>query len=488
MKVALVSSGYENLGVEYLSAALKKDGHEVRFFFDPQTFGGGIFLRIDALNRRSRVGDRIVEQIATWRPDIVGFSCMTHNYRWSLGIARRVKRRLAAPVIFGGIHPTSIPATVLANDCVDMVAIGESEESFCRLLGDLPANMGRADIAGIHFKRGDRIVANPPAPLPARLDDLALPDKEMYFAKMPAFRRIDYSIMASRGCPYSCSYCCNDILKGLYESAIRRTRSVESVIAELRHAKQRYGVPRVFFYDEVFPFNRRWLEEFAARYKSEIGLPFKIYFHFKLADDRRVGLLREAGCDYIIFGMQSASERIRADVCNRHYTNDEVRRAVAVCKAHGIQIEIDHILGLPFETDREYGEAVDFYRELRPDVIYSYWLTYYPGTSIVALARKAGLLPEDAEQRINEGAESFYHKGTFVADRRKLLVYELLFDLVPLLPRRLHARVSGWKRLLRVAPKGYLVHFTLLLLASLRLRRNLFANNLRLTFSRKHVP
>jgi len=487
MRVALVSAGYENFGVEYLSSVLKQEGHQVELFFDPQTFGGGVFLRVELLTRWFDVKRRIVEQIARWQPDIVGISCMTHNYQWSLDVARALKQRVAAPIIFGGIHPTSIPDAVLAHACVDMVAVGESERSFPRLLGDLDGHMARADIAGISFKRDGQVIANPPAALEDALDDLPFPDKDLYFRKVPAFSRIDYAIMASRGCPYSCSYCCNDVLKGLYESTTTRTRSVGSVIAELQQAKARYGTSRVFFYDEIFPFDRRWLDEFAARYRTEVGLPFKIYFHFKLADDRRVQLLRDAGCDYIIFGLQSASERIRSQICNRHYTNDDVRKAVASCKAHGIQIEIDHIFGLPLETEHDYAEAVTFYRELAPDIIYSYWLTYYPGTSIIGIAQKAGLLPEDAERRINEGTDSFYHKGMFIGGRNALLFYELLFDLVPLLPPRLHQRVSGW-RLLRFAPKGYLVNFLLLFLASLRLRRNWFANYLRLLFSRKHVP
>jgi len=490
MKVAFIASGFENLGIEYLSASLKKDGHDVRLFFDPQIFGGGIFLKIGFLQKKFDLKRKIIDQVIQWRPDIIGFSCMTHNYHWCLEIASELRRKNnKTPIIFGGIHPTSVPDDVLSNDCVDMVAVGESERSFGFLLKALEKNDFRTDIGGIYFKKDRTVIKNPPMSFSENINDLPYPDKKLFFNKMPGFAKINYSIMASRGCPYSCSYCCNDLLKKLYKGDnFRRERSVDSVISELKHAKDNYSIKKVFFYDEVFPFKAEWIIEFSQKYKKEIDLPFKIYYHFKLTNEECIRLLKEAGCNFIIFGLQSASEKIRREVCNRYYTNDEVRQAVAICRKYDIEFEIDHIFGLPFETENEYKAAVEFYRELSPNIIYSYWLTYYPATSIIKKGLEAGLLTNADMRQILEGENSFYHKGMFIKNKKELLSFEMLFDLIPLLPASLHKKITNNRFLLKIMPKTYLVHFFLLLLASFRLKDNLFMNNFKLLLSKKNVP
>ena len=230
------------------------------------------------------------------------------------------------------------------------------------------------------------------------------------------------------------------------------------------------------------------MKELSERYKKEINLPFRIYYHFKLANEERIKLLKDAGCNFIIFGLQSASEKIRSEVCNRHYTNDDVRCAIAICKKYKIEFAIDHIFGLPFETENEYREAVELYRELSPNMIYSYWLTYYPATSIIKKGKEAGLLTDEDSKRIIEGKESFYHKGMFIKNKKVLLSFEMLFDLIPLLPATIHKAISENNFLLKLIPKSYLVHFFFLFLAGFKLRENIFLRHIQLLFSKKNVP
>ena len=154
MKMAFITSGQESLGVEALSAYLKRNNHQVRLFFDPQTFGGSIFLRVNFLKNFLDLKEKIVSQVIEWQPDLIGFSCMVHNYQWSLDIAREIKKREPnLPIIFGGIQPTSIADEVLGNDCVDFVAIGEAELSLTSLLENMENGIDRTDIKGIYFKK-----------------------------------------------------------------------------------------------------------------------------------------------------------------------------------------------------------------------------------------------------------------------------------------------------------------------------------------------
>jgi len=300
MKIALVTSGQENLGVEYLLAVLKKNGHDARLFFDPQTFGGGLFFRNNYLRHKFDLSTKIVTNIIEYQPDIIGFSCMTHNYRWSITIAQKIKKVKDIPIIFGGIHPTSVPEFVLSNACVDMVAVGEGERSFLKLLENLREQKDATDVPGIYFKKNGQVVKNRPYPLIEDLNSLPFPAKHLFYDKISAYQYL-YSIMTSRGCPFSCSYCCNDLLTNLYEGKYQiRRRSVDNVLQELKWAKDTFNLREIFFIDEVFAFETTWLKEFTARYKDEIGLPFYAYYHFKFATEERIKLLKEAGCGRLI--------------------------------------------------------------------------------------------------------------------------------------------------------------------------------------------
>lgn len=489
MRVAFITSGYENMGVEFLSSQLKKEGHEVRLFFDPKIFGGSVLPRIDFLNKRFDLKEKIIEQVLQWDAGIIGFSCMTHNYMWCIDIAREIKKISNIPVIFGGIHPTLLPEEVLSQECVDMVAVGEAEVSFLKLLSNMKRGTDSVDINGIYFKRNGKIISNPVEPPSLDLDSFAFLDKDLFYEKISVFAKIEYAVMASKGCPFSCFYCCNDHLKRLYKGyQTCRRRGVKHVIDELKLAKRKYNMRRVVFYDEIFPSQISWLEEFCKEYKKEIDLPFLIYYRFELCDEKRVSLLKSAGCSLIGFGLQSASERVRREICNRPETNAQVADAIQLCKKYKIQIAVDHIFGLPTETEEETKKAVRFYRGLSPDMVYSYWLVYYPKASIIDIALRAGLLTENDVKMINSGEDSYYHKGTFINNRKNLLKYELLFDLIPLLSSKWHRKISESKIIFRILPGGLFLHFFFLSIVGMKLKPRLFLSKLELLFSKKSIP
>jgi radical SAM superfamily enzyme YgiQ (UPF0313 family) len=490
MKVSFITSGQESLGVEALSAYLKRNNHQVRLFFDPQTFGGSIFLRVNFLKKIFDLKEKIISEVIQWEPDLIGFSCMVHNYQWSLEIAREIRKRAPSlPIIFGGIQPTSMADEVLENDCVDMVAIGEAELSLTSLLENMENGSVRTDIKGIYFKKDGRIIKNPVHSLVKDLDSLPFKDKDIFFDKIPGFIKKSYSIMASKGCPFSCTYCCNEFLKNLYKGdKFCRKRSVDHVIRELKEAKQKYNFRMVHFYDEIFPSELSWLREFTKRYKQEIGVPFQVYYHAMMGTEERIKLMKEAGCWIVFFGLQSASDKVRRDVCNRFYTNEEIESFVKLCRKYDIQVSIDHILGFPDETPEHLKEAADFYRKISPDIIYSFWLTYYPKTKIIYKALESNLLTEEDMKKINSGEKSFFYAPAFVKNKKDLVRYQTLFDLIPLMSAKMHKRFSDNAILVKILPYGYFTHFFLVFLAGFKLKYNIFADTFKLLFSRKFVP
>ena len=159
----------------------------------------------------------------------------------------------------------------------------------------------------------------------------------------------------------------------------------------------------VMFIDDVFVLDLNWLRDFVPKYKKLIGLPFNCDAHPAGVTRELVSLLKDAGCDLLIFGVQSASERVRRDILKRPETNDQILKATRICREFNLNFTIDHILNIPGDTNGELREAICFYNLIRPTIINTFLLTYYPLTLIVETAVKAKLLTAKDVRAINEG-------------------------------------------------------------------------------------
>ena len=247
MRIVFIYNATENLGIEYISSVLKSHGHETHLLFDPAVFSGDIFINVRSLANLFNVDNAIVRKVLELQPDVIAFSAYTGNYRWCLKIARAIREQYNAPIVFGGVHVTAVPERVLANDCVDYVIIGEGEYAFLDLLDHLEGggsteNVG--DIPNICYRRDDMIVLNAPRPYIKDIDSLPFPDKDLFFEREPLLALDLYLIMTSRGCPYNCTYCSNNMYHAIYcdEKKHVRRRSPGNVIDELVWIKNRVKI------------------------------------------------------------------------------------------------------------------------------------------------------------------------------------------------------------------------------------------------------
>ena len=160
------------------------------------------------------------------------------------------------PIVFGGIHATSVPDRVLARDFADFVCRGEGEYPLLELVEALAAGAEDFPIPNIWYKKDGRIVANEARPLIADLDSLPLPDKELFYREAP-YARKEYNLQTLRGCLNGCAYCHNGLERRLWQGKgeYLRRRSVDNVMAELIAAKKRYDFVTLKIWDEVFPYD-----------------------------------------------------------------------------------------------------------------------------------------------------------------------------------------------------------------------------------------
>ena len=441
MKITFVQSENENLAVEYLSAILKKAGHTVEMAYDHRYFARtavSVPFLAGLLDARQMLTDRVVGGA----PDLVCFSVMTSDYQWALDMARRIKEACDVPILFGGIHAISVPDMVISEDPVDMVCAGEGDNVIVSL-ADQIGKYPDVDVPGVWVKAEGVVRRSEIGDLLSDLDSLPFPDKDLFYDELPWLSN-GYLLITSRGCPYVCTFCGNDVLRRVYKGKGRyvRKRSVENVMSEMVNACDRYHPERFNILDDCFTTDRSWLGDFCRRYSREIGLPFIAISHPQLIDDEVAGLLAGAGCFMLLLGVQSSSEAIRTEVLNRKETNRQIVEAARICHCYGLRFSIDHIFGIPHEGIEEYRHALGFYNRLRPSAVNTYWLIYFPGTRIVDTALEVGMLEPDDLDLINRGvANTSVNVGIGRSGDGEQGVayrnYAFLFTLIPLLPERL---------------------------------------------------
>jgi len=259
---------------------------------------------------------------------------------------------------------------------------------------------GRAPV-GIHnlwWKRPDGSIERGELRPLMDLDTLPFPDREVYdYPNLHHERRGEATMMVSRGCPYACTYCCNEALRMVYRGLGKpvRFRSVPLVIAELRQVLEHYPfVQRFVFDDDILPLRRDWFREFAAAYRREIGRPFACNLRPNLADEEIVTLLREAGCEEVRFGIESGNDEIRNSLLNRQLSREEIARAIDLCHRAGMKVFAFNIVGFPGETVAQMLDTVKLNAAVRADVTRVTIFYPYQRTRLHEVSREQGLLTE----------------------------------------------------------------------------------------------
>ncbi|HUW13002.1 MAG TPA: radical SAM protein [Anaerolineae bacterium] len=200
--------------------------------------------------------------------------------------------------------------------------------------------------------------------------------------------------ITGRGCPYNCSFCFNKAYSELYQGKGARTRrrSVDDVLAEIAEVRERYGLSFVLFYDDTFILSRRWLEEFASKYPTAIGLPWWAQARAELVTDDRVALLKKAGCVSMSFGLETGNDELRTAVLNRDMSKEQIIQAGEVLRAHGIAFSTNNMVGLPGGGLAADLETLELNITTKPDYANCFIYQPYPKTRLGELAREQGLI------------------------------------------------------------------------------------------------
>jgi anaerobic magnesium-protoporphyrin IX monomethyl ester cyclase len=427
MKVTFISPyiSTDCMGIRILAALLRERGHQATILFLPD--------RSDQMRRQHLVDVFVYDQgvldevIACCRgSDLVGITLMTQYFDAAVQLTGEIKRKLGIPVLWGGIHATARPEECL--DHADMVCVGEGEISVPEVADRIDAGRSCDDIAGIWVrgKHGER-VANGPAPLVRDLDSLPFPRYDfandmllwqghlipftrkalfrhlhLYFPALSDCREVAYQVITTRGCPYSCSFCGELPIDELYgKKNYLRRRSVDNILQEIRWALDHIGpFGEICFCDDTFlarPLAE--IEEFASRYRSEIGLPFYCLVSPSNVTEQRTRALVEAGLAAIGMGIQSGSDRILSEFNRASFGNlKQVKEAIRILDQFRDRLTpyYDFIHEYAYENDKDLLQTLELISSLPKKArIRCYSLVPYPGTGVYERSKNDGMIIDD---------------------------------------------------------------------------------------------
>lgn len=358
--------GIEFLGPMYISSFVKRS-HDCRL----------------AIGESLRDFEKVID---AYRPDIVAFPTRTLWRHWTLALARDIKKRYGVRTLFGGAHPTCL-ADFIREDGVDIICRGEGEEAVLELLDCIDDGKDIRFLRNLSVKQDGKVYRNEVRPLPANLDAYPFPDRTLYYRSRTRRQRLNVPVITSRGCPFHCSFCYENILKELYrgQGTYVRTRSIDSVIRELRELKESIGAETIDFCDHVFGIDGEWTRVFLERYRREIGLPFQCYVRPDVvsANERLAKQLGDAGCDAVRMSIETASEMTRNNLLNRGVSDRQIFRASELLHGAGIRLNTWNILGLPGESLEETFETARMNIAVGADLPQCSMFTPYPGTAVM---------------------------------------------------------------------------------------------------------
>lgn len=364
-----------SLGPAFLASYLRAAGHSVRFLRVP--------LEWDA--------DRVVEQVRTIQPGLIGLSLTTRQWLRARGLVEQIRHHHDIPVVTGGLHPTFSPEDVLAAPGFDYVCLGEGETALLDLVRFLKTGGKPSDvrIPNIWGKGGPRPALRAPF---EPLDDLPFMARDLLDERYGVVH-----VSTQRGCPFKCTYCAARMYNELYADTgdYGRRRSLANVIQELHEIKARGPLNYVIFLDDTFTINHPWVHQFCDGYGEQLGVPFSLHARVETVNAKLLQRLARAGCRHITYGVESGSDRLRREVMRRPVSNQRFVDVFQWTRDAGILVTANYMMGLPTETPAEMAETVTLHHRLEPDDFGFFVFYPYPGTHLHRYCIEHGYLGAD---------------------------------------------------------------------------------------------
>jgi radical SAM superfamily enzyme YgiQ (UPF0313 family) len=356
-----------------------------------RAFGDEYAVRLVDTGTWEYTPERMAALMRELKPWVVGLSALTCEaelLHQIAGIAKAVDPE--THVVVGGSHATLAKEQVLRDPHVDVVAVGESDETIVELLEALDGKKDLGTVQGIVYRRDARPLRTPPRMLLSELDSLIIPPKAWDLIDVYEYGKYSnwngarkeknfLPVMSSRGCPFSCTFCRSKDNFGMKF----RTRSDQSFVDEVVQLSDRFGIHELHFFDDVFNFHKDRAKR-ICQLLEKTGRKWNISFpnglRADLLDESVLTGLKGAGTYKIHYGIESGSPRV-LKMIKKDLELDRAQSSIAKTVAKKIIASGYFILGFPTETREEMQQTIDFAANSRLDNAYFFkfndFLGYY---------------------------------------------------------------------------------------------------------------
>ena len=357
--------------------------------------------------RETNWSDDIKVKVEDFQPDLIALS--TTEDMWLLGVRmldeiREFITRHKTPVIVGGVFPTFAPELVIKHDLVDMVCVGEGENTMIDLCDRIKKGNSWDDVTNIWVEKKDGSLIKNPISNSFEINDTPIIDIDL-FEEQRLYRPMAgkwYKMMpveTIRGCPYKCTFCNSPDQTTLYnketDSRFFRKKDLKLVYKELKHFKENYGVEYNYFWADTFlSWNDREFDEFCEMY-ADIRLPFWMQTRPETITEYKMKRLAEVGLHRISFGLEHGNEGFRKKLLKREWKNDAILEALKIPVRHGIPFSVNNITGFPTETRELAMDTIELNRHIESHNQNLYSFVPFHGTPLRKLCEEMGLVTPD---------------------------------------------------------------------------------------------
>ena len=333
----------------------------------------------------------------------VGISSMTgFQIAEGLALADLVAEHAPdVPRVWGGVHPSLLPEETIADGRVDVVVMGQGEETVVEIASALDEGRGLAGIKGVVYKKDGRVVNNGPRKW-LRAERLIrypfhLIDLNTYVRSVDhvGHRLLDY--ISSYGCPYDCGFCASSTLCGRHWTGL----SPETVLGDIEYLRQHADIDSITFHDMDFFVNKkrvRAILEGLVERKIDINwCAWARIDELLRFDDSLWRLMRDTNCRMLLVGVESGDQEA-LDFIGKGITVKDTIAFLKRSRKWSIPLECGLMLGFPLNPEKEFWETVKLINhilKIDPEnfrFAAGYYLPY-PGSRLYAVAIERGFEP-----------------------------------------------------------------------------------------------
>ncbi len=391
----------EPLGLGYLASYLISNGYEVRILDTLAIENVNVEQDGDYFNYGMKKKD-IKRAIKAYNPDIVGITSMyTLHSKAVHDIAKIVKEVKNILVVVGGSHASILPSWILSDKNIDLVVIGEGEETFLDIVKHLEKGRSISKIPGTAIRKNGKVKINKPRPFIKDIDSIPLPARHLlpmnlylndWYRQRMAMKPPRANMITSRGCLFNCVFCS---IHSVWQHSWRG-RSPENVVDEIEILVNKYGAKEIAFQDDNVSLNRNRMEsicDLIIERKLNIRWCTPNGIAIWTLNKKLIDKMRKSGCYKLTFGIETGCLETQKFVRKSQINLKKAKNIIKYCNKKGLWTHSAFIIGFPYETLEQIRETINYAISTDLDMV-TFWIaTPYPGTDLYNVYKKENLLP-----------------------------------------------------------------------------------------------